>query len=59
MGGGGGTGLKQDRTRKTRCDREEGFTKDRKHKDMSERAGWRDGRIDRKRMAEREIREKW
>lgn len=37
----------------------EGFTKDRKHKDMSERAAWRDGRTDRKRMAEREIREKW
>lgn len=29
-----GTGFKQDKTRKTRCDREEGFTKDRKHRDM-------------------------
>lgn len=29
-----GYGFKQDKTRKTRCDREEGFTKDRKHRDM-------------------------
>lgn len=37
MGGGAGAALKQDRMRKTRCDRKEGFTKDRKHRDMSER----------------------
>lgn len=48
-----GTGLKQDRMRKTRCDREKGFTKDRKHKDMSERAGGRDEGSDRRRRAER------
>lgn len=40
---GAGTGLKQDRMRKTRCDREEGFTKDRKHRDMSKSTGGRDG----------------
>lgn len=34
--GGAGAALKQDRMRKTRCDRKEGFTKDRKHRDMSE-----------------------
>lgn len=40
---GAGAELKQDRMRKTRCDREEGFTKDRKHRDMSKRTGGRDG----------------
>lgn len=29
-----GTGFKQDKMWKTRCDREESFTKDRKHRDM-------------------------
>ena len=39
--------------RKTRCDREEGFTKDRKPRDMSKRTGGRDGATDSRRRAER------
>lgn len=35
--------------RKTRCDREERVTKDRKHKDMSKRAGGEDEGRDKKR----------
>lgn len=34
--------------RKTRCDREEGFTKGRKPRDMSKRAAGRDGGTDRR-----------
>uniref|UniRef100_A0A3Q2NNM4 Uncharacterized protein n=1 Tax=Fundulus heteroclitus TaxID=8078 RepID=A0A3Q2NNM4_FUNHE len=45
---GAGAGLKQDRMRKTRYDRKEGFTKDRKPRDMSERTGGRDGGTDRR-----------
>lgn len=51
---GAGAELKQDRMRKTRCDREEGFTKDRKHRDMSKRTGGRDGGRDRRRREEME-----
>lgn len=50
---GAGTGLKQDRMRKTRCDRKESFTKDRKPRDISERTEGRDGGTDRRRRAER------
>lgn len=50
---GAGTGLKQDRMRKTRCDREEGFTKDRKHTNMSKRTGDGDGGRDRRSRAQR------